>query len=318
MTPNPPPSKAADLRLDRDEFAALFQRLKRTARWAAGDRRGALNHITPERVVTAAGEVRLGRTVSLARPLEAEPTADNPEPLRHDMTGAVDDHHLERGLDFATDRFRMNVHGNGHSHIDALCHVVFDSTLYNDVPVDVITATGAASLSIDVVHDGIVGRGVLLDIPRLRGTSWLEPGDHVTLSELVAAEEAQQLRVGQGDLLFVRVGHSRRRRELGAWNAAHERAGLHPTALEFLAERKVAVLGSDGNNDTAPSTTTGVDFPVHALAVNAMGMHLLDYLQFEDLAPLCEQQARWTFLGVIAPLRLPDATGSPINPIAIL
>ena len=116
----------------------------------------------------------------------------------------------------------------------------------------------------------------------------------------------------------MRVGHSRRRRELGAWNAARERAGLHPTALEFLAERKVAVLGSDGNNDAAPSTTEGVDLPVHALAMNAMGMHLLDYLQFEDLAPLCEEQARWTFLGVIAPLRLPDATGSPINPVAIL
>ena len=194
------------------------------------------------------------------------------------------------------DRFTMNVHGNANSHIDALCHVIFDSKLYNDVPVDVITPSGASSLSIDVVQDGIVGRGVLLDVPRLRGQPWLEPGDNVTLEDLRAAEEAQHLHIGQGDLLFVRVGHSGRRKALGAWDAAHARAGLHPSALEFVAERKIAVLGGDGNNDAAPSTVEGVDFPVHALAMNALGIHLLDYLQFEDLTAVCEHQSRWTFL----------------------
>ena len=143
-------------------------------------------------------------------------------------------------------------------------------------------------------------------------------GDTVTPDDLRAAEDAQHVQVGQGDLLFVRVGHSARRRALGAWDAAKTRAGLHPTAVEFVGERKVAVLGSDGNNDAAPSVVEGVDFPVHALAVNALGMHILDYLQFEDLAAVCEEQDRWTFLAVIAPLRLPLATGSPVNPIAIL
>jgi kynurenine formamidase len=304
--------------LTRDEFAALFRRLKSTADWDTADRRGALNHITSAHLIAAAMEVRLGQRVSLARPIETESAADNPEPARHDMTGAYGDHHLARGLDFAMDRFTMNVHGNATSHIDALCHVIFDSKLYDDVPVGVITPTGATSLSIEVIRDGIVGRGVLLDIPRLRGLPWLEPGDSVTIEDLRAAEEAQNLHVGEGDLLFVRVGHSARRKELGAWDVAHARAGLHPTAVEFVAERRIAALGSDGNSDTAPSTVEGVDFPVHVLAVNALGIHLLDYLQFEDLAALCEEQNRWTFLAVIAPLRLPAATGSPVNPIAIL
>ena len=96
------------------------------------------------------------------------------------------------------------------------------------------------------------------------------------------------------------------------------RAGLHPAAVEFLAERQVAVLGSDGNNDAAPSAAEDVDFPVHVLAIHAMGIHLLDYLQFEDLVPVCEELRRWSFLCVIAPLRLPGATGSPVNPIAVL
>jgi kynurenine formamidase len=139
----------------------------------------------------------------------------------------------------------------------------------------------------------------------------------VTTDDLITAEAAQQVRIGQGDLLFVRVGHRSRRRALGAWDAANARAGLHPAALELLAQRRIAVLGSDGNNDTAPSAAEGVDFPVHVLAVNAMGLHLMDWLQFDDLAAVCEELSRWSFLCVIAPLRLRAATGSPVNPIAI-
>jgi kynurenine formamidase len=221
------------------------------------------------------------------------------------------------GLSFATDRVSMNIHGSADSHIDALSHVLLDGMLFNGVPGDAITEKGAAELSIDMAGDGIVGRGLLLDIPRLRGVPWLEPGDHVTASDLAAAEEAQEDRIGQGDLLFVRVGHRRRRNELGAWDAAEARAGLHPTALELLAERRIGVLGSDGNNDTAASCVEGVDFPVHALALNAMGLHLLDYLHLESLTAVCEELRRWSFLCVIAPLRFPAGTGSPVNPIAV-
>lgn len=301
------------------EFRALYRRLAEAAsRRGADDRRGALDSITPAQVLAAVGEVRSGRTVSLARPIENVPSADNSQPLQHEMTGHAADRIRVPGLEFAADRFRMNVHGDADSHIDALCHVIYDDKLYNGVSVDTLTPTGASELAIETAHDGIVGRGVLLDIPRVRGSSWLEPGDHVTVDDLEAAERNQGLRVGRGDLLFVRVGHSRRRAEVGPWDAATARAGLHPTAMEFVADRQVAVLGSDSNSDTAPSTTEGVAFPIHVLAINAMGVQLLDYLRFEDLVPLCEEANRWSFLCVVAPLRLPAATGSPINPIAIL
>jgi kynurenine formamidase len=304
--------------LSAAEFRALYGRLAQASRWGTADQRGALNYITQAQVLAAAGEVRTGRTVSLARPIEDGRSADNPEPCHHEMIGHAADRIRVRGLEFAADRFTMNVHGDADSHIDALCHVIYDDKLYNNVSVDTVTPTGATRLTIDVAHDGIVGRGVLLDIPRLRGSPWIEPGDYVTVDDLVTAERTQHLRVQPGDLLFVRVGHSRRRSEMGPWNAAEARAGLHPTSMEFLAERQVAVLGSDSNSDTAPSTTEGVAFPVHVLAINAMGLHLLDYLRFEDLVQLCEQESRWSFLCMIAPLRLPDATGSPVNPIAIL
>ena len=112
----------------------------------------------------------------------------------------------------------------------------------------------------------------------------------------------------------MRTGHARRRAELPPWDTRTAKAGLHPTTASFLAERRVAALGSDGNNDTAPSTTEGVGFPIHVLALNAMGIHLLDYLQFEDLARQCEAEQRWEFLFAAAPLRLVRGTGSPAEP----
>ncbi len=303
--------------MSASDFTALYQRLRQAADWGPADRRGALNNLTPAQVLAAAGEIRLGRTVSLEAPIESYVTPDNPDPSQHQMTGTGNQADPS-GLTFATDRLAINIHGNADSHIDALCHVMYQAALYNGVPADTVTGAGASELSIEVAKDGIVGRGVLLDIPRLRGVRWLEPGEHVTADDLTRAEDAQQVRVGRGDLLFVRVGHRQRRAELGPWDAARARAGLHPTALEFVAERGVAALGSDSNNDTAPSAAEGVDFPVHVLAINALGLHLLDYLQFEDLVRLCREAGHWSFFCAIAPLRLDRGTGSPVNPIAIL
>ncbi len=240
--------------LDAAAFEALYLRLRQVPGWGPTDRRGALNHLTPERVRAASVEIKLGRTVSLAAPIETSLTPDDPAPAIHEMSGPPGDQADPRGLTFAQDRLGINVHSNVDSHIDALCHAMYRKTLYNGVPADAVTSRGAQELSIEVARDGIAGRGVLLDIPRLRGVPWLEPGDLVTTAELAAAAEAQQVSIGPGDLLFVRTGHRRRRDELGPWDAATARAGLHPEALEFIAERKVAVLGSDSNSDVAPAS----------------------------------------------------------------
>ena len=256
-------------RLTQAEFRELYEQLRAQLPWGPADRRGALSYITPAEVLTAVGEVRLGRAVSLAAPVGNHVTADNPHPCQHQVTqpGSAAP---ARGLAFAMDRIAMNVHGNADTHIDALCHVIFDGELYNSVPASTVTTAGATELSIDLARNGIV-----------------------------------------------RVGHRERREAKGPWDVARSRAGLHPTVLPYAAERRVSVLGCDSNSDTAASAVDGVDFPVHVLAINALGMHLLDYLQFEDLAPLCQETGRWSFLCIIAPLRLPHGTGSPVNPIAI-
>jgi kynurenine formamidase len=309
-----PTETAGAPRMSPEEFRTLYRRLRDRAE---GPGRGA-PHVTPEQVRAAAAEVRAGRTVTMAAPVDTRPGPDNAEPAVHRLTGPPAGEAGAPGLHFAFDRFAMNVHGDADSHLDALCHVIYDGTLHGGVPATSLTAEGATELSVDAVRDGLVGRGVLLDIPRLRGVPWLEPGDSVTARDLVAAESAQNVRVGAGDLLFVRVGHRRRRAECGPWDSARARAGIHPGAIEFLADRRVAALGGDGNNDTAPSPVDTVGFPTHVLAIHALGLYLLDYLQFEDLAEICEAEGRWSFLCVVAPLRLPAATGSPVNPIALL
>jgi kynurenine formamidase len=228
------------------------------------------------------------------------------------------DAHASSGTVVEKDYVGIHYHGDTHTHLDALCHIGYEGLLYNGVPIDVVTSEGATADSVELLKDGLVGRGVLLDIPAHRGVQWLEPGDSIFREDLEAAEEEQGVAVREGDILLIRTGHARRLDELGPWDTPNHKAGLHPTALTFVAERGVAVLGSDGNSDTAPSVTVGVDYPIHVLALNAMGVWLLDYLRFEELLAVCRQQGRWEFVFVAAPLRITGGTGSPINPIAIL
>jgi kynurenine formamidase len=299
-----------------EQFRELFGSLSRWGRWGADDERGALHLLTPERVATAAALVRDGTTVTLSLPLNTEAGVHNPMPADHHMTALASA--AEPGAPhFSKDYIGLDYHNDGHTHIDALCHVAYHGSLYNGKPETAVDERGAQADSIEVLKDGLVGRGVLLDIPRARGVPWLEPGEHVFVHDLEGAEREHGVTVAAGDILLVRTGHARRLAELGPWNTAEAKAGLHPSAMRFVGERRVAALGSDGNSDTAPSSTEDVDFPIHVLALAAMGIHLLDYLQFEDLRAICERTGRWDFLFVTAPLYIVGGTGSPVNPIAI-
>jgi kynurenine formamidase len=299
------------------EFRDLFDAVSNWGRWDDDGRRGALNHLTPAHIAAAARLARSGVTITLGQPLKTEARIDMPEPADHHMTMLTDEDIGSGSVRFAKDYVGVDYHNDGHSHIDAFCHVAYDGSFFDGKPDTSVTADGAQTGAIDVLKDGLVGRGVLLDVPRVRGVPWIEPGEHVFRDDLEAAERDEGVRVGTGDILLVRTGHTRRQAELEPWDTRKAKAGLHPTTASFLADRRVAALGSDGNNDTAPSTTEGVGFPIHVLAINAMGVHLLDYLQFEDVVRHCEAVGRWEFLFVAAPLRIVGGTGSPLNPIAI-
>jgi kynurenine formamidase len=299
------------------EFRKLFDAVSNWGRWPDGGRRGALNYLTRDRRAAALRLARSGETVTLSQPLKTQAEIDVPVPADHHMTMLTDVDIGSGSVRFAKDYIGADYHNDGQSHIDAFSHVAFEGSLFDGKPAASVTKDGARAGTIDVLKDGLVGRAVLLDVPRVRGVPWVEPGEHIFREDLEAAEHEQGVSVRTGDILLVRTGHTRRLAEVGPWNTPEAKAGLHPTTALFLAERRIAALGSDGNSDTAPSTTERVAFPMHVLAINAMGVHLLDYLQFEDVMSRCEATGRWEFLFVAAPLRIHGGTGSPLNPIAI-
>jgi kynurenine formamidase len=288
----------------------LHRTLSNWGRWGEDDQLGALNLITPRVTAAAAATVRTGRTVSCARPLDTVSSADNPAPVAHHMTGTATE-----GM--GADYFAIASHGFATSHIDALCHIFHEGKLYNGYPVEAVTAHGATKLGMHRLHDGIVTRGVLLDIPAQRGVDALEPGEPVFPEDLEAAEERAGLTVRSGDALLIRTGRWRWRAAHGAWDAGQLAAGLDASCLAWLRARDVATLGSDGVSDVLPSRVDGVGMPIHTVVIVAMGVHLLDNLDLDALAAACAEEARWEFLFTVAPLVLRRGTASPVNPIAV-
>jgi kynurenine formamidase len=303
------------------EFEAMFDAVKNWGRWGPDDELGTLNYITAEHVKRAAGLVKTGRSVSMAIPINTVAGPDNQNPAIHYMTQMFDTEVGSSSLRFAMDFLGMNFHGDCHTHIDALCHIAYGGHVYGGRPESLVTSHGAKALDITAYANGVVGRGVLLDIPRLRGTRWVEPGEAVTRAELEAAERAEGVRLGEGDILVFRTGHHRRRLERGAWDNGYTgagKAGLHVDTIPWMHERRIAAFLPDGDGETVPSTVDGILYPIHPLQIVAMGMVASDSLNLEDIAAACEEEKRWEFMVVAEPLRLPGGTGSPFNPIAIL
>ena len=306
--------------ISSEEFDEIFQSVSNWGRWGEDDEKGTLNYITPKTVQKAASLVKSGRTVSLAIPINKVAGPDNPHPALHYITHNHDIDIPQGEPHFVLDFLASECHGDCHSHMDALCHVSYKGRLYNDRPASIVTSRGTEIYDITAYAHSIVGRGVFLDIPRLRNVKWLEPGEAVTAEELEEAEKAQGVRLDEGDIFLFRTGHHRRRLELGPWDNSYEgegKAGLHVDAMPWLHERKAAVFLPDGDGETVPCNVEGMAYPVHTLQITAMGMICADSLQFEELVKVCEDEKRWEFMVVVSPLRLPGGTGSLINPVAI-
>lgn len=303
-------------RLDVAAFQALFDRCSNWGRWGADDERGTLNLITPEHRVAAAGLVRDGITVSCAHPVNTVGDVENTSPAMHFMVRAGD---VADGVTFTStgDHLAVSPHGLAHSHLDALCHFFWQGKTYNGRPVNLVTSTGARANAITAGQDGIVSRGILLDIPRVLGVPWLETDHAITVAELENAETAAGVRVAAGDLLLVRTGRHARRQAHGPWNSREALAGLHHDAAPWLQERGVALLGCDGVSDVRQQPFAAPTQPIHVLTLVAMGMQLLDNQNLDDLAAACASRSRWEFMLVVAPLKLVGGTASMTNPIAI-
>ena len=286
-------------------------------RWGADDDRGTLNHLTDEHRLRAAALVVDGVTISLAHNLGVDPTPECPVPAQHHMLAAGDsrDNMNIPGYEASRDYVGTQVHGLGITHVDALCHMFVKNQMYNGRPPSDVTSVGAKTNTVMTIADGIVGRGVLLDIAGLRGVPFLEPDDYITLEDLAAAEAREGVTVGTGDILMIATGRESRDDAVGFQGLA----GVHAECLPWLREREIAALGSDGITDPIPGLgIPNWPFPIHMTGIAGMGIHLVDNMALRALGAACAERNRWEFLFMLSPLRVVGGTGCPVNPLAVL
>jgi kynurenine formamidase len=220
----------------------------------------------------------------------------------------------------ATDFIGVSFHGPSITHIDSIGHVFHKGRMYNDRPAALVSANRGATVgSVMVASDGITSRALLLDIARLKKKARLPSGEAVLPMDLELAERHAGVRVGSGDILIVRTGHSRVRLRLDR-PPSRTNPGLHAACLPWIRERDVALLVTDSATDVRPSGYEGdsLSIPIHRVGLVAMGLWLLDNADLERLSAICGRLRRWEFMFSVAPLQWEGATGSPVNPIAIL
>lgn len=289
-----------------EQYERWKKELSNWGRWGKDDEVGALNLITPAKRRQAAALVKEGFSVSLAGDADTVKAVDNPTPYEHMMLG------------IGSDRIGVAYHGIAHTHLDSLAHVNDNGVFYNGYTPDkeAVTKQGHPRNSIHNVKNGIFTRGVLIDIPRLKGVPYLEPGTPIYVEDLEAWEKRSGVRVSAGDAVFVRTGVWARRKALGPWLRGRAEggrsAGLDPSVIPWLKQRDIALLGSDHPQYVSPSPLRGA---VHDFALLYLGVHLFDNCDLEALAEAASARNRWEFLLTAAPLPIRGGTGSPLNPV---
>ena len=290
------------------EFNALFEEVKNWGRWGPDDELGTANLITNQKRRQALALPTRGVTVSLSHNPMPNEAPDNPDSaFNHTMAETL-----------RSDTIEFSYHGYGVSHIDALCHFLHNGLMYNGVPADASSVEGGCSkLGIQNLKNGILTRGVLLDIPRLKGVSYLKPGTAIYTEDIEAWLDQVGVTVAPGDVLFLRTGRWARRAELGPWQLSGNSAGVHASVIRWIKEQDVALFGSDSATDVQPSGVDGVALPMHTLLIAALGTNIFDNLDLELLAETAAAENQWSFMLAAGPIPVAGGTGSPLNVMAV-
>ena len=303
-------SQATTTPLTRAQFDAMLARVDNSSRWGAQDELGTLNLVTPSVRRAAASQVRDGTSISLAREVTANTQAMIPTTIEFfhfpdSVLGPSDN-----SVWWSGEKIGLFYHGWTDTHIDALSHLSYQGRSYNRRTVS--RHEGPPDHGrITVMQDGVMSRGVLLDLPRLRARQRATTESPLTIADLIAWERQTGVRIRSGDVVLLRSGR---------WDPAKPRPrslGVHPTVAEWLHRRGVAAFGDEGGTDMTATAVTGITSPFHVLALVGMGMPLMENLDLERLGREAAKRSRWTFLFVAAPLRVQSATGSALNPLAI-
>ncbi len=307
--------------LNDDDVRTVYEAISNWGRWGSDDQLGTLNYITPAHRVAAAKLISEGSAIGLGRDVDTVPSPMNNIPAQHYMV-AAGDVAPETGAGVCYDQIGVFPHGQAQSHLDALCHISDNRVMFNGRPAALVTSKGAATLDICVAADGIVSRGVFLDIAAARGVPFIDPEDPVRPEDFNRAEELAGITVGEGDILIYRTGRHERRETVGPEcerfpDGRGNLPGIYPDCLEWIHDRKVALIGSDCAHDVLPSPFEEEAIPIHVGTEVYMGLLLLHNLQLEGLQKSCKRLLRNEFFLTVSPLRIAGGTASPVNPIAL-
>ena len=304
--------------IQRSTFDLWMEQASNWGIWGRDDELGTLNFITPYVRKSAAALVIDGISVSLARTAETEKAIDNPSPFGHRMIGVgtpvTDTDTMTSG--WGADSFEVSYHSFVHTHLDALCHTFYEGHMYNGFPQTLVTPNGAKKLSVLNMKNGILTRGILIDLPKISRCSLPKDNHVITVEELERWRKETKTNILPGDAIIIRTGRWAKREAEGAWDPMQGSAGVHPKVALWLREQKVSLVGSDTAMDALPSKVESSAFPFHELAIAAMGMPILDSLDLERLSSEAAKKNRNQFMLQLAPLAVGGATGSPVNPIA--
>lgn len=302
----------ADRNLTQAGIDRWMTELSNWGRWGKDDQMGTVHLITAAKRKQAAALVRDGVSVSLARDTETEKAVDNSNPFVHKMilTGKT------APGQFSLDEYSVNYHGLAHTHMDALSHMFYKGKMYNGYSQEQVNDQGAQKNAVTNFKNGIFSRGILVDIPVLQGLPYLEPETAIYPEDLDAWEKKAGVKIGSGDIVFIRTGRWARRAAKGPWDAGGHSAGLYASCARWLKQRDVAMVGSDAATDVMPSKIPGVVQPMHQLLLIAMGTPIFDNCDLEAVSKAAAERKRWEFLLTAAPLAATYGTGSPLNPIA--
>lgn len=299
-------------KVDKATMERWMKELSNWGRWGKTDQMGTVNLITPAKRKAAAALVKEGYSVSLSRDMDTVKSADNTQPFGHRMMASGAD----PSTMFSGDTYTISYHGTAMTHFDALSHMFHQGKTYNGYPQTEVGKDGAKQLAVSAYKNGFVSRGILMDIPKLKGVKYLELSTPIYPSDLDAWEKKAGIKVGPGDIVFVRTGRWARRAEKGPWDSETAAAGMHVSCARWFKQRDVAVVGSDTHGELFPGTVEGMPFPMHQLLIVAMGTPMLDNCDLEALSGAAAKRNRWEFLLTFSTLSVPRGTGGPVNPIA--
>ncbi|HEX3962978.1 MAG TPA: cyclase family protein [Trebonia sp.] len=302
-----------------ENFREIGRRVSNWGRWGDDDERGTLNLVTPDRLVAAAALIRTGKVFDLGIPFDRhgpQPGSNRFNPIRLMAETAAEE--VSTGaIRWADDYVFMALQGA--SQWDALAHVYYDDHLYNGFAASYVTTHGAERNSIEKIAKGVTGRGVLLDIARLRDVQWLGAGEVVSPDELDAAAVRQGVTVAPGDIILIRTGWWKKfavERDAGAWFDGEPGIGL--AAIDWLHDHEAAAVAVDNwAVEVLPGEAPEEPMGVHMVLIRDMGMTLGEIFDFEELADDCSADGVYEFFFCAPPIKFTQAVGSPINPLAI-